>query len=114
MQMYLNPPNLFHYTSYSPFLSSSLLFVGSELSVGFHYTESDCVKWYIFQEVGTQLLVAAVESILIVRGMLSTFLILIATSYSPIIHLLQYMRSTIAVVTSLCHLSFFSSWRTLP
>lgn len=45
----------------------SLLFVGTELSIGFHYTESDCVKWYIFQEVGTQLLVAVVESILIVR-----------------------------------------------
>ncbi|KAH9985263.1 hypothetical protein BJV77DRAFT_1071528 [Russula vinacea] len=45
----------------------SLLFVGTELSISFHYTESDCVKWYIYQEVGTQLLVAAVESILIVR-----------------------------------------------
>ncbi|KAN0107359.1 hypothetical protein V8E52_010190 [Russula decolorans] len=39
----------------------SLLFVGTELSIRFHYTESDCVKWYIFQEVGTQLLVAVVE-----------------------------------------------------
>lgn len=51
--------------------SSSLLFVGTEFSIRFHYTESDCVKWYIFQEVGTLLLIAAVESILIVRGMLS-------------------------------------------
>ncbi|KAF8466810.1 hypothetical protein DFH94DRAFT_600929, partial [Russula ochroleuca] len=45
----------------------SLLFVGTELSIGFHYTDSDCVKWYIYQEVGTQLLIAAVESVLIVR-----------------------------------------------
>ncbi|KAI0277553.1 hypothetical protein BGY98DRAFT_608682 [Russula aff. rugulosa BPL654] len=60
----------------------SLLFVGSELSIAFHYTESDCVKWYIFQEVGTQLLVAAVESILIVRGMPSIFLSSIPTVYS--------------------------------
>jgi hypothetical protein len=48
---------------------SSLLFAGTQLAVNFHYTESDCVKWYIFQEVGTQLLVAAVEFILIIRGM---------------------------------------------
>ena len=87
MQMYFYPPYFIHHTDYLPFLlSSSLLFVGTELSISFHYTESDCVKWYIFQEVGTQLLVASVESILIVRGMLSTFLTLIATNYSPVIH----------------------------
>jgi hypothetical protein len=51
---------------------SSLLFVGTRLAFSFHYTESDCVKWYIFQEVGTQLLIAGVESILILRGMLFT------------------------------------------
>ncbi|KAH9974224.1 hypothetical protein BJV74DRAFT_753527, partial [Russula compacta] len=45
----------------------SLLFVGTRISLNFHYTERDCIKWYIFQEVGTQLLVAAVEFILIIR-----------------------------------------------
>jgi len=45
----------------------SLLFVGTQFALDFHYTESDCVKWYIYQEVGTQLLIAAVESILIIR-----------------------------------------------
>ncbi|KAF8269166.1 hypothetical protein EI94DRAFT_1682202 [Lactarius quietus] len=45
----------------------ALLFVGSRLAVNLHYTHSDCVKWYIFQEVGTQVLIATVESILIVR-----------------------------------------------
>lgn len=70
MQMYFYPPYLIRHTDYSTSLSSSLLFVGTELSIAFHYTESDCVKWYIFQEVGTQLLVAVVESILIVRGTL--------------------------------------------
>jgi hypothetical protein len=87
MQMY--PPYLIRRTDHSPSLSSSLLFVGTELSIRFHYTESDCVKWYIFQEVGTQLLVAVVESILIVRGMLSIFRTLIPTDYSPIIHFPQ-------------------------
>jgi hypothetical protein len=85
----LLPPYLIRHIECSPSLSSSLLFVGTELSIGFHYTESDCVKWYIFQEVGTQLLVAVVESILIVRGMLSIFLTLIPTDYSPIIHFPQ-------------------------
>lgn len=70
MQMYFYPPHLIRRTDHSTSLSSSLLFVGTELSIAFHYTESDCVKWYIFQEVGTQLLVAVVESILIVRGTL--------------------------------------------
>lgn len=51
-----------------------MLFVGTQFSLSFHYTESDCVKWYVFQEVGTQLLIAGVESILIIRGMLSAFL----------------------------------------
>jgi hypothetical protein len=45
----------------------ALLFVGTRLSLDFNYTYSDCVKWYIFQEVGTQVLIATVESILIVR-----------------------------------------------
>lgn len=45
----------------------SMLFVGTQFSLGFHYTESDCVKWYVFQEVSTQLLIAGVESILIIR-----------------------------------------------
>lgn len=45
----------------------ALLFVGTRLSVSFNYTYSDCVKWYIFQEVGTQVLIATVESVLIVR-----------------------------------------------
>ncbi|KAI0270462.1 hypothetical protein BC834DRAFT_967250 [Gloeopeniophorella convolvens] len=44
-----------------------LLFIGTYLPVDFHYTEADCVRWYIFQQVGTQLLVAAVEVILIMR-----------------------------------------------
>lgn len=48
---------------------SALLFVGTRLAPSFHYTKGDCVKWYIFQEVGTQLLIAGVESILILRGM---------------------------------------------
>ena len=47
-----------------------MLFVGSRLALNFHYTVSDCVKWYIFQEVGTLTLIAAVESVLIVRGVL--------------------------------------------
>lgn len=47
---------------------SALLFVGTRLSISFNYKYSDCVKWYIFQEVGTQVLIATVESILIVRG----------------------------------------------
>ena len=47
---------------------SALLFVGSRMAINFNYTYSDCVKWYIFQEVGTQVLIATVESILIVRG----------------------------------------------
>jgi hypothetical protein len=50
---------------------SALLFVGTRLSLDFNYTYSDCVKWYIFQEIGTQVLIATVESILIVRGVLS-------------------------------------------
>ncbi|KAI0270460.1 hypothetical protein BC834DRAFT_515516 [Gloeopeniophorella convolvens] len=45
----------------------ALLFVGTRLALDYHYTESDCVKWYIFQEVGTQLLIASVEVILIIR-----------------------------------------------
>ncbi|KAH8999700.1 hypothetical protein EDB86DRAFT_2828309 [Lactarius hatsudake] len=45
----------------------ALLFVGTRIAFSLHYTYSDCVKWYIFQEVGTQALIAAVEFILIVR-----------------------------------------------
>ncbi|KAH9041883.1 hypothetical protein EDB83DRAFT_2295451 [Lactarius deliciosus] len=45
----------------------ALLFVGTRIAFTLHYTYSDCVKWYIFQEVGTQALIAAVEFILIVR-----------------------------------------------
>ncbi|KAI0290331.1 hypothetical protein B0F90DRAFT_1672015 [Multifurca ochricompacta] len=45
----------------------ALLFTGTQLALNFHYTESDCIKWYIFQEVGTQLLIAAVEFILLIR-----------------------------------------------
>lgn len=52
---------------------SAVLFVGTPLALYLRYTDSDCVKWYIFQEVGTQVLIAAVESILIVRGVLSLF-----------------------------------------
>ncbi|KAI0295174.1 hypothetical protein B0F90DRAFT_1919443 [Multifurca ochricompacta] len=48
----------------------ALLFTGTQLALNFHYTESDCIKWYIFQEVGTQLLIAAVEFILLIRRML--------------------------------------------
>src|SRR6266478_3117612 len=114
MQMYFYPPHLVRYIDRSSYRSSSLLFVGTELSVGFHYTESDCVKWYIFQEVGTQLLVAAVESILIVRGMRSIFLTLTSTDFSPIIHFKNCTRFTIAITTSPYRLSFFSSWRISP
>jgi hypothetical protein len=69
---------------------SALLFVGTQLAPGFHYTESDCVKWYIFQEVGTQLLIAGVESILILRGMLYTIFILqlYSTAHLPQVHAL--------------------------
>ncbi|KAH9023637.1 hypothetical protein EDB84DRAFT_468732 [Lactarius hengduanensis] len=49
------------------FRLSALLFVGTRMALSLHYTYSDCVKWYIFQEVGTQALIAAVEFILIVR-----------------------------------------------
>jgi len=59
---------------HSSHTSSSLLFVGTQLALDFHYTERDCVKWYIYQEVGTQLLIAAVESILIIRGTLPVVL----------------------------------------
>ncbi|KAH8986466.1 hypothetical protein EDB92DRAFT_1949136 [Lactarius akahatsu] len=45
----------------------ALLFVGTRIAFSLHYTYSDCVKWYVFQEVGTQALIAAVEFILIVR-----------------------------------------------
>ncbi|KAI0270410.1 hypothetical protein BC834DRAFT_967211 [Gloeopeniophorella convolvens] len=45
----------------------ALLFVGSRFAPRFDYAESDCVKWYVFQEAGTQLLVAAVEIILMLR-----------------------------------------------
>lgn len=45
----------------------ALLFVGTRLALDLHYTHADCVKWYVFQEVGTQVLIAAVEFILIVR-----------------------------------------------
>ncbi|KAH9024338.1 hypothetical protein EDB84DRAFT_1507095 [Lactarius hengduanensis] len=41
--------------------------VSTRIVFSLHYTYSDCVKWYIFQEVGTQALIAAVEFILIVR-----------------------------------------------
>ncbi|KAH9016688.1 hypothetical protein EDB85DRAFT_2295106 [Lactarius pseudohatsudake] len=49
------------------FRLNALLFVGTRIVFSLHYTYSDCVKWYIFQEVGTQALIAAVEFILIVR-----------------------------------------------
>ncbi|KAI9457485.1 hypothetical protein BJY52DRAFT_1086453, partial [Lactarius psammicola] len=45
----------------------ALLFIGTRLAFSFHYTYGDCVKWYIFQEVGTQALIAAVEFVLIIR-----------------------------------------------
>jgi hypothetical protein len=82
-----------------------LLFVGTQLAIGFHYTESDCIKWYIFQEVGTLLLVATVESILIMRGTL--FIVLLLTA--PVIHFPKvhalYDRSR-AVTTTLVVLFF--------
>jgi hypothetical protein len=56
-------------TSFTHLISSALLFVGTRLSIGLHYTYDDCVKWYIFQEIGTQALIATVEFILIVRGL---------------------------------------------
>ncbi|KAH9008682.1 hypothetical protein EDB85DRAFT_2163994 [Lactarius pseudohatsudake] len=43
------------------FRLNALLFVGTRIVFSLHYTYSDCVKWYIFQEVGTQALIAAVE-----------------------------------------------------
>ena len=68
MQMSVDLPFAIILSSQISSFLSSLLFTGTQLAVNFHYTESDCVKWYIFQEVGTQLLVAAVEFILIIRG----------------------------------------------
>ncbi|KAH9057068.1 hypothetical protein EDB83DRAFT_2316045 [Lactarius deliciosus] len=44
----------------------AMLFVGTQIAFSLHYTYSDHIKWYIFQEVGTQALIAAVEFILIV------------------------------------------------
>jgi hypothetical protein len=77
---------------------SALLFVGTRLSVSFNYTYSDCVKWYIFQEVGTQVLIATVESVLIVRGMSSLFpsyVVMLTVSFQ--VHAL-YDRSRIVTV----------------
>ncbi|KAH9160035.1 hypothetical protein EDB89DRAFT_2082581 [Lactarius sanguifluus] len=45
---------------------TALLFVGTQIAFSLHYANSDCIKWYIFQEVDTQALIAAVEFILIV------------------------------------------------
>ena len=74
---------------------SSLLFVGTQIALRFHYTESDCIKWYVFQEVGTQLLIAAVEFILIIRGM--PFAVSIPPPQRFIY--LKYMPSTTANAT---------------
>ncbi|KZV69424.1 hypothetical protein PENSPDRAFT_580985 [Peniophora sp. CONT] len=45
----------------------SLIFVGTDIAAEFHYTRGSCVSWYIYQEVATDLLVAAVEIILMLR-----------------------------------------------
>jgi hypothetical protein len=71
---------------------SSLLFVGTQIALRFHYTESDCIKWYVFQEVGTQLLIAAVELILIIRGMPFA----VSTSPPQMLIYLKYMSSMTA------------------
>lgn len=46
----------------------SLIFVGTDISAELHYTRRSCISWYIYQEVATDLLVAAVEIILMIRG----------------------------------------------
>ena len=60
-----------------------------EPSIGFHCTESDRFTCYIFQDIGFQFPVAAVEFIHIVRGTLSIFLTFYF--FTPNI---QYLSST--------------------
>ena len=76
---------------------SALLFVGTRLSFSFNYTYSDCVKWYIFQEVGTQVLIATVESILIVRGASSLYSLHVTITDCQVVHAL-YDRSRVVTV----------------
>ncbi|KAI0311623.1 hypothetical protein OF83DRAFT_1068479, partial [Amylostereum chailletii] len=45
----------------------SILFVGTELAAELGYSPHACVAWYIWQEVGTEVLIASVEVVLIVR-----------------------------------------------
>ncbi|KAI0048459.1 hypothetical protein FA95DRAFT_1038106 [Auriscalpium vulgare] len=45
----------------------ALLFVGTEIAASLHYGPHACVSWYIFQEVTTQVLIASVEIILMIR-----------------------------------------------
>ena len=57
----------------------SLIFVGTDISNEFQYTRDSCIAWYIYQEVATDLLVAATEIILMIRGTRSLCLDHVAT-----------------------------------
>lgn len=48
-------------------LQLSLIFDGTDVAKPFHYTLHACRIWYIFQEVSTQVLIAAVEIVLMLR-----------------------------------------------
>jgi hypothetical protein len=47
----------------------SILFVGTEISPQFHFTLYDCEVWAIYQAAAALLLLAAVDYILLLRGM---------------------------------------------
>ena len=51
----------------------SLIFVGTDISNEFRYMRDSCIAWYIYQEVATDLLVAATEIILMIRGTRSLY-----------------------------------------
>jgi hypothetical protein len=47
----------------------SILFVGTELSPQFHFTFRDCEVWAIYQAAAALVLLAAVDYIILLRGM---------------------------------------------
>ena len=87
-------------------IASALLFVGTRVAFSLNYTYSDCVKWYIFQEVGTQALIAAVEFILIVRGPLSLHF-----PYRRRAHSSKFTLCMTEAASSLRFSSSSTSWR---
>ncbi|PPQ87463.1 hypothetical protein CVT25_008199 [Psilocybe cyanescens] len=68
-------PRTWNYTKYVYFLARylpvmaqiSILFIGTELTPHFHFTPHDCYIWQIYQGVVASVIVAAVDTILILR-----------------------------------------------